>query len=98
MKAAPKIYGMNMSKEEKRAMRAVSRRRYAEIKGKKAKGRFLDEFCAVTGLSRKRAIRTLAARSRPVRRRGRPRTFSVAAARLLAQAWHLAGRPCGKLL
>jgi len=99
MKAAPKIHGMNMSKTERRATLAVSRRRYAEIKGKKKRGAFLDEFCAVTGLSRKRAIRTLCAGgSRRTKRRGHPRKFSTAAAKLLARAWKLAGMPCGKLL
>ena len=68
MKATPKIYGMNMSKEEKRATLAVSRRRYAEIKGKKARGIFLDEFCVVTGLRRKRAIRALTRITKPARR------------------------------
>ena len=88
-----------MSKEERRTTLAVSRRRYAEIEGKKGKGAFLDEFCALAGLSRKRAIRTLNARgSRDGRRRGHPRKFSTEAARLLAKAWKLAGRPCGKLL
>ena len=99
MKTVPKICGMNMSKEERRATLAVSRRRYAEIKGKKESGAFLDEFCAVTGLSRKHAIATLNGRARHGgKRRGRPRRFSTEAAKLLARAWKLAGMPCGKLL
>jgi hypothetical protein len=88
-----------MSKEERRATLAVSRRRYAEIKGKKESGAFLDEFCAVTGLSRKHAIATLNGRARHVgKRRGHPRRFSTEAAKLLARVWKLAGMPCGKLL
>jgi len=88
-----------MSKEERRATLAVSRLRYAEIDGKKARGRFLDGFCAVTGLSRKRAIRKLKARrTGEARRRGHPRRFSTESARLLARAWKLSGLPCGKLL
>ena len=99
METVPKIYGMNMSKEERKAALAVSRRRYAEIKGKKESGAFLDEFCAVTGLSRKHAIAALNVRTcRSGRRRGHPRRFSTEAARLLARAWRLAGMPCGKLL
>jgi len=91
--------GMNMSKEERRATLAVSRRRYAEIGGKKARGLFLDEFCAVTGLSRKHAVATLLARrAKAARRRGHPRRFSTESARLLAKAWKLSGMPCGKLL
>ena len=31
-------------------MLAVSRRRYAEIEDKKARGAFLDKFCALTGM------------------------------------------------
>ncbi|MCL1857406.1 MAG: hypothetical protein FWF84_07200, partial [Kiritimatiellaeota bacterium] len=90
---------MNMSKNERRATLAVSRRRYAEIKGRKRRGAFLDEFCAVTGLGRKHAIATFNGRNRRgTRRRGHPRKFSAEAARLLAKAWRLAGMPCGKLL
>ena len=88
-----------MSKEERRATLAVSRRRYAEIRGKKARGRFLDEFCSVTGLGRKHAITALRARrAGGAKRRGHPRTYSVQSARLLAKAWKLSGMPCGKLL
>jgi len=88
-----------MSKEERRATLAVSRRRYAEIKGKKRKGAFLDEYCAVTGHGRKHAVATLNGRNRRgAKRRGHPRKFSTEAAKLLAKAWKLAGMPCGKLL
>jgi len=88
-----------MTKEERRATLAVSRRRYAELDGKRAKGGFIDEFCAMTGLSRKRAIRRLNARAaRGARRRGHPRKYSMEASRLLARAWRLSGQPCGKLL
>ena len=88
-----------MSKEERRTTLAVSRRRYAELKGKKARSRFLDEYCAVTGHGRKHAIAALNAR-RPgaSRRRGRPSGFGAQSVKLLAKIWKLAGRPCGKLL
>ena len=90
---------MTLSKDEKKATLAVSRRRYAEIKGKKAKGRFLDEFCAVTGLTRKHAIATLTCRAaKHPHRRGPPKKHSMDAVRLLARVWRLAGKPCGKLL
>ena len=72
----------------------MGRHRYAEIKGRKRKGAFLDEFCAVTGLGRKHAMATLNGRNRRgTRRRGHPRKFSAEAARLLAKAWRLAGMP-----
>jgi hypothetical protein len=90
---------MTLSKEEKKATLAVGRRRYADIKGKKAKGRFLDAFCAVTGLTRKHAIATLttrAAKHHP--RRGPPKKHSMDAVNLLARVWRMAGKPCGKLL
>ena len=99
MKAAPKICGMIMSKNEKKTMMSIGRRRYAQIRGKKARGAFLDEFCALTGLSRKRAIRALKTNTaKRAGRRGRPPKFSAQAASLLAKAWKLAGKPCGKLL
>ena len=88
-----------MSKPEKRTTLAVCRRRYAELRGKKAKGALLDEFCALTGLHRKHALRMLNARDgRRKRRRGHPKAYSVDAVRLLTRIWKLAGRPCGKLL
>ena len=92
---------MTLSKEERKATLSVGRRRYAQLHGKKARGKFLDEFCAVTGLSRKHAIATLhAAQNTPprARRRGAPKKHSMDAVRLLVKAWKLAGKPCGKLL
>jgi len=90
---------VNLSKEEKRAALSVGRRRYAQITGKRKRGAFLDEFCAVTGLSRKHAIATLnPKRAGPARRRGAPKKHSMRAVRLLVKAWKLAGKPCGKLL
>jgi hypothetical protein len=90
---------MILSKEEKKVTLAVSRRRYAHIKAKKARGRFLDDFCAVTGLTRKHAITVLGAKAQThVRRRGPPKKHSMDAVRLLTRVWRMAGKPCGKLL
>jgi len=91
---------MTLSKDEKKAMLSVGRRRYAQLHGKKARGRFLDEFCAVTGLGRKHTIATLNAPhdTRRARRRGAPKKHSMDAVRLLVKAWKIAGKPCGKLL
>jgi len=88
-----------MSNSEKKTTLAVCRRRYAELHGKKAKGALLDEFCALTGLHRKHALRMLnASPARHRRRRGHPRAYSMDAVRLLTRIWKLAGKPCGKLL
>ena len=87
-----------MTKEEKKHYVLLSRRRYGELTGKKEKGAFLDQFCAVTGVNRKNAIRRLSPKERPHRRRGRPFKADVAARDLLARIWKLADRPCGKLL
>jgi len=90
---------MNMSNSEKRTTLAVCRRRYAELKGKKAKGALLDEFCALTGLHRKHALRVLNARpAHRKRKRGHPKAYSMDAVRLLTRVWKLADKPCGKLL
>jgi len=45
-----------MSKEEKESYFGVMRRRYAVMRTKRARGRVLDEFCGMTGLTRKHAI------------------------------------------
>ena len=88
-----------MSKDEKRTVLAVHRRRYAELKGKKEKGRFLDEFGALAGFHRKHAIRALNAKpAQRKRKRGHPKKYSMAATRLLTRVWQLAKKPCGKLL
>ena len=88
---------MNMSNEEKRVNLAVSRRRYTKLDTKKAKGLFLDHFCAMTGLERKHAIKRL--RGRPgAARRGHPRSYDMNACRLLTTIWKLSDQLCGKLL
>ena len=90
---------MKMSNSEKKTTLAVCRRRYAEFHGKNDKGAFLDEFCALTGLHSKHALRVLNAKpARRTRRRGPPKTYSMDAVRLLTRIWKLADKPCGKLL
>jgi hypothetical protein len=90
---------MHMSHDEKRTTLAVSRRRYAELKGKTDKGRFLTEFCALTGVHRKHAVRALnATPAHRKRKRGHPKICSMDAVRLLTRLWKLADKPCGKLL
>ena len=87
-----------MTKEERKVGLAVGRRRYAQLASKRAKGRFLDEFCATTGLERKHALKQLSARRKPGARRGAPRRFSAPARQLLVRIWRLSGKLCGKLL
>ena len=63
-----------------------------------AKGRLLDEMCAVTGWHRKAVIRAISRKpaARVPQRRGRARPTGVVAA--LRQSWEAADRPCGKRL
>ena len=49
----PKMEGMKMSNEEK--SKALAKRCYAEVTGKKKKGLLLNEFCAAWGECRKSA-------------------------------------------
>ena len=55
---------MNMTSDEKKTNLRLARRRYAELEAKKQKGAFLDEFCAMTGMHRKSALRALSRRER----------------------------------
>lgn len=87
-----------MTSEEKKVNIRLARRRYAELHSKREKGEFLDQFCAMTGMHRKSAVRCLAPAGRPHRRRGRPFKTGMGARMLLARIWKLAGRPCSKLL
>jgi hypothetical protein len=87
-----------MTKDERKVSLAVGRRRYAQLRGRRAKGRFLDEFCETSGLDRKHVIKRMSGRRGPDARRGAPRRFSAEARRLLARIWRLSDKLCGKLL
>ena len=87
-----------MSYDEKSKYNSVMRRRYAAMITKTAKGRVLDDFCGVTGLSRKHAIKTLRKRSGSSRKRGRPSGGTKGGTALLVKAWKLSDMLCGKLL
>jgi len=90
---------MNMTKEEKRTNLRLARRRYAELMSRRERGAFLDQFCEMTGLSRKHAIRILSPKApKPSRKRGRPRRYGPEVQPLLERIWKLADRPCAKLL
>jgi hypothetical protein len=87
-----------MSKTEKQILLGITRRRYAMMRTSKAKGRILDEFCEVTGLSRKHVIAMLSPKKRPSCRRGCPSGGSREGTALLVKLWKLSDMLCGKLL
>ena len=87
-----------MSKAEKTSHLAISRRRYALMRTKKAKGRILNEYCEVTGQSRKHAIKALGPKKRPAKRRGCPTGGTHEGTALLVKLWTLSDMLCGKLL
>ena len=62
-----------MSREESKSNLRIMRRRYRAMLTKKARGKDIDDYCAMTGKSRKHAIRLLNNRAKPSKRpRGRP--------------------------
>ena len=81
-----------MTKEEKKAYVALSRRRYSELKPKKEKGEFLDGFCPVMGMDKKSAIRLFSLRGKPHLRHNRPFATGIDARKLLVAIWKKAGR------
>ena len=87
-----------MSIEEKRTYLTVLRRRYTVMATKKARGRVLDQYCEITGVTRKHAIKALSPRKRPSRRRGCPSGGTPAGKALLVKLWRLSDMLCGKLL
>jgi len=87
-----------MSREEGRTYLEIMRRRYGAMRRKKAKTKVLDEFCELSGRSRKRAIRSLSPKRRPPRRRGRPPAGTPEGTALLVRLWKLSDMMCGKLL
>lgn len=87
-----------MSKVEKESILSVTRRRYAMMRTKKARGRILDEFCETTGFSRKHAIKVLSASRSSTGRRGCPPGGTREGTALLVKLWKLSDMMCGKLL
>jgi len=61
---------MEMSKGESASYRGIMGRRYAAARRKGVRELVLDEFCKVTGLTRKHAIKALSPKRRGVRRAG----------------------------
>ena len=89
---------MEMSKEERRAYLGIMRRRYEAVRRKKGRGHVLDEFCGMTGLSRKHAIKALSPRRLAPGRRGCPPGGTREGTALLVRLWKLSDMMCGKLL
>ena len=87
-----------MAKEEKKAYECVMRRRYAAVRRKKGRGRVLDEFCGMTGLSRKHAIKSLSPKRVPSGRRGCPPGGTCEGTGMLVRLWRLSDMMCGKIL
>ena len=87
-----------MSKEEKSHYLSIMRRRYAHMRTKKARGRVLDDFCALTGLSRKHSIQTLSPQKLQSKRRGCPSGGTPEGTGLLIHLWELSDMLCSKLL
>lgn len=88
-------------------------RRYRACRGKKERGRLLDEFVAQTGYRRSYAALLLRLEGRRVRlgprvvvvgdgrvrvRRQRQRVYDAAVVRVLVRLWELLDEPCGKRL
>ncbi len=89
---------MEMAKEEKKAYEGIMRRRYAAVRRKKGGGRVLDEFCGMTGLSRKHAIKSLSPKRVPSGRRGCPPGGTCEGTGILVRLWRLSDMMCGNLL
>jgi len=87
-----------MSYEEKVKYVAIMRRKYAAMSTKLAKGRVLDEFCEMTGLNRKHAIKKLNKRAGKAKKRGRRSDGTKEGLELLVKIWRLSDMLCGKLL
>ena len=64
------------------------RERYRAMKTKRAKGRLLDDFCEITRLERKHAIKVLLSRVEPLRPAGRKAVY-IGAVDVLKQIWLL---------
>ena len=69
----------------------VKRRAYLALDDKAAKTAALDEFCAVTGMDRKYAIKLLTGKRIYREHRGRGKTYTSMAEDLFVRVWHTSG-------
>ena len=75
------------------------RSRYERMRGKLARSRLLDEFCAISGLERKYALKVLNGQRRGGRGPGRgraPRRYEGKMVEVLTHCWREMEQPCGK--
>ena len=75
------------------------RNRYERMRGKLARSRLLDEFCAVSGWERKYALKVLRGQRRGGRgpgRGGAPRRYEGKMVEVLKHCWREMEQPCGK--
>jgi len=75
------------------------RNRYERMRGKRARGRVLDEFCAVSGWERKYALKVLRGKRRSGRgpgRGGAPKRYEAGVVEVLSHCWREMEQPCGK--
>ena len=86
-----------MSQQTKDEIVQRLRRRYPRS-SRKAKGLILDEFCALTELNRKHAIKLL--NRSPIKRKrpGRRRAYGPEVAKPLQEIWLVSDQMCSKLL
>jgi hypothetical protein len=85
----------NSTEEYTKKMRG----RYARLKGRRARGKLLDEFIEITGWERKHANKVLLGkrRSKGLRgKRGAPRRYGTEFIRVLKTCWLAMEQPCGK--
>lgn len=75
------------------------RERYGRMKGKQARSRLLDEFCCISGLERKYAIKVLRGHRRQSTKRearGRRSRYGPELVDALKRYWFAMEQPCGK--
>jgi len=75
------------------------RHRYGRLRGKLARSRLLDEFCAISGLERKYALQVMSGQRRGGRgpgRGGAPRRYEGEMVEVLTHCWREMEQPCGK--
>lgn len=91
---------MGLSMAERKAVTKQMARRYARA-AKKEKGRMLDELCALTGWTRRHAVRVLAEAIHPPERPARPprpRIYGPEVLEPLKVIWAVLNGPAGKRL
>jgi hypothetical protein len=90
---------MGMSETSTEEYTKKMRARYARLRGRKARGKLLDEFVEITGWDRKHANKVLLGTRRRKGRRGKrgaPRRYGSELGKALKTCWLAMEQPCGK--